>query len=309
MIISDQQLSQNVLPVPATRRKSWRDSVGVLSLKMPAIAALFIWSIIPLLMTIWFSFQRYNMMAPDRTGFDGFGNYRYLLTDPSLALAIWNTVLLVGSVLAITIGLGTLLAVLFDQEFFGRGIARLLVLAPFFIMPTVSALVWKNMLMNPDNGFLAFIMRSIGLKPINWFGVAPLTAIIIIVAWQWLPFAVLTLLTAVQSLDGERKEAARMDGAGPIAMFRYIIWPHLGRAIAATTMIESIFFLAIFAEIYVTTSGGPGFASTNLSFLIYRYALMEYDVGGASVAGLVAIVLANILALFLMRSFARNLDT
>ena len=260
-------------------------------------------------MTLWFSFRRYNMMTPDQTGFDGFGNYRYLLSDPSLALSIWNTILLVGSVLVITIAMGTLLAVLFDQEFFGRGVARVLVLAPFFIMPTVSALLWKNMMMHPDNGFIAFLMRSAGFKPIDWFGVAPLTSIIIIVSWQWLPFAVLTLLTAVQSLDPERKEAARMDGAGPVAMFRYIIWPHLGRAIAATIMIESIFFLGIFAEIYVTTSGGPGFASTNLSFLIYRYALMEYDIGGASVAGLVAIVLANILALFLMRSFARNLET
>ena len=288
--------------------RSWRDTFARFSLKTPAIAALLVWSLIPLFMTLWFSFQRYNMMAPDRTGFDGLGNYRYLLSDPSLALAIWNTVVLLLSVLVITIGLGTLLAVLFDQEFFGRGIARVLVLAPFFIMPTVSALVWKNMMMHPDNGFLAFLMRSVHLKPIDWFGVAPLTSIIIIVSWQWLPFAVLTLLTAVQSLDPERKEAARMDGAGPIAMFRYIIWPHLGRAVAATSMIESIFFLAIFAEIYVTTSGGPGFASTNLSFLIYRYALMEYDIGGASVAGLVAIVLANLLALFLMRSFARNLD-
>ncbi len=288
--------------------RSRRDSLARFLLKTPAIAALFVWSIIPLLMTLWFSFRRYNMMEPNRRGFDGLGNYQYLLSDPSLALAIWNTILLVGSVLLITIGLGTLLAVLFDQEFFGRGIARVLVLAPFFIMPTVSALVWKNMMMHPDNGLLAFLMRCVGLKPIDWFGVAPLTSIIIIVSWQWLPFAVLTLLTAVQSLDPERKEAARMDGAGPIAMFRYIIWPHLGRAIAATTMIESIFFLGIFAEIYVTTSGGPGFASTNLSFLIYRYALMEYDIGGASVAGMVAIVLANVLALFLMRSFARNLE-
>ena len=287
---------------------TWRDKLSRSALKLPAIAALFIWSIIPLLMTIWFSFRRYNLMEPDRTGFDGLGNYRYLFTDPSLALAIGNTVLLVASVLIMTIGLGTLLAVLYDQEFFGRGVARVLVLAPFFIMPTVSALIWKNMMMHPDYGFLAFLMRSVGLKPIDWFAVAPLTSIIIIVSWQWLPFAVLTLLTAVQSLDSERKEAARMDGAGPIAIFRYILLPHLGRAISATVMIETIFLLGIFAEIYVTTSGGPGFASTNLSFLIYRYALLEYDIGGASVAGLVAIVLANLLAFFLMRSFARNLD-
>lgn len=292
----------------AIGRKTWRKRLATISLKMPSIAVLFVWSVIPLLMTLWFSFQRYNLMDPGRKGFDGLGNYRYLLSDPSLILSIWNTVLLVGAVLAITIGLGTLLAVLFDQEFFGRGIARVLALAPFFVMPTVNALVWKNMMMHPDNGFIAFLMRGIGLRPIDWFAVAPLASIVIIVSWQWLPFALLTLLTAIQSLDSERKEAARMDGAGSIAMFFHIIWPHLRQAVAAVTMIETIFFLGIFAEIYVTTSGGPGFASTNLSFLIYRYALLEYDVGAASAGGVVAIVLANVLALFLIRSFARNLD-
>ena len=248
-------------------------------------------------------------MMPSRDGFDGLGNYRYLLSDPGLGIAIWNTMWLLGAVLVITIGLGTLLALLLDQDFYGRGIVRVLILAPFFVMPTVSALLWKNMMMHPDNGFLAFLMRSVGLKPIDWFAVAPLTSIIVIVSWEWLPFAVLTLLTALQSLDAERKEAARMDGAGPIAMFRYILWPHLGRAVAATTMIETIFVLGIFAEIYVTSSGGPGFASTNLSFLIYRYVLMEYDIGGAAVAGLIAIVLANVLAFSLLRSFARSLDS
>ena len=91
-------------------------------------------------------------------------------------------------------------------------------------------------------------------------------------------------------------------------MLRYIIWPHLSRAISATILIETIFILGIFAEIYITTSGGPGFASTNLPFLIYRYVLMEYDIGAASVAGLLAILLANILAVFLLRSFAHSLD-
>ncbi len=298
---------------PSTQHRAstptWQSHLSASALKLPAIASLLVWSLVPFVMTLWFSARRYNLLEPDHTGFDGLGNVRYLFSDPSLVQALGNTVLLVASVLVITIGLGTVLAVLYDQEFFGRGIARLLVLAPFFIMPTVSALVWKNMILHPDNGVLAFLMRSVGLKPIDWFAVAPLTSIILIVSWQWLPFAVLTLLTAVQSLDPERKEAARMDGAGPIALFRYIIWPHLGRAVTATIMIETIFLLGIFAEIYVTTSGGPGFASTNLSFLIYRYALLEYDIGGAAVAGLLAVVLANLLAFVLMRSFAKNLDT
>lgn len=296
------------LPMGPPGAANGRRKLSPSFLKLPSIIVLFIWSIVPLLMTVWFSFRRYDLMEPERTGFDGLGNYRYLLSDPSLLSSIWNTVVLVGAVLVITVGLGTLLAVLFDQEFFGRGIARVLALAPFFVMPTVSALVWKNMMMHPDNGVIAFLMRSVHLKPIDWFAVAPLTSIILILSWQWLPFALLTLLTAVQSLDAERKEAARMDGAGPIAMFRYIIWPHLDRAIAAVTLIETIFLLGVFAEIYVTTSGGPGFASSNLPFLIYRYALLEYDIGGASVCAVIALLLANILALVLMRSAARNLD-
>ena len=306
--MADRHLTHDSALPDQTAVRPWRERITLLSFKAPAIGALLIWSLIPLAMTLWFSFQRYNILEPTVKGFDGLGNYRYLISDPGLWLAIWNTTLLVAAVLLITVVLGTLLAVLFDQEFFGRGVARVLVLAPFFIMPTVSALVWKNMMMHPDNGIFAFLLRAVGHKPIDWFAVAPLTSIIIMVSWQWLPFAVLTLLTAVQSLDTERKEAARMDGAGPVAMFRYILWPHLGRAISAVIMIESIFLLGVFAEIYVTTSGGPGFASTTLSFLIYRYALLEYDIGAAAVGGLLAVVVANILAIFLMRSFARSFE-
>ena len=156
-------------------RKTWRQKFARVSLNVPSIVVLFIWSVIPLVMTLWFSFRRYNLMDPARKGFDRLGNYLYLFSDPSLFESIWNTALLVGAVLVITIGLGTLLAVLFDQEFFGRGIARILVLAPFLVMPTVSALIWKNMMMHPDNGFFAFLMRAVGMKPLDWFAVAPLT--------------------------------------------------------------------------------------------------------------------------------------
>ncbi|HXG67454.1 MAG TPA: sugar ABC transporter permease [Blastocatellia bacterium] len=274
----------------------------------PAVLLLLLWMIVPLAMTLWFSFQRYNLLNPLVSGFAGLENFRLLLTDPSLWTAMGNTLLLVVSVLAITVILGTLLAVLFDQEFFGRGVARLLIIAPFFVMPTVSALVWKNMLLHPVNGLLAFLSRSLGFAAVDWFGDWPLTSIIIIVSWQWLPFAFLILLTALQSLDREQKEAARMDGAGFFALFFFIILPHLRRAISVVVMIETIFFLSIFAEIFVTTSGGPGLATTNLAFLIYVRSLLEYDVGGASAGGVIAIILANIVAIFLIRTVARSIE-
>jgi sorbitol/mannitol transport system permease protein len=293
--------------VGRSRRRSRRD-VNTLPLLAPSVVVLLLWMIVPLALTLWFSFQNYNLVVPTIRGFAGFDNYTWLLTDPALWTAMLNTLLLVGGVLIITVVLGVLLAVLFDQEFFGCGVARLLAIAPFFVMPTVSALIWKNMLMHPVNGLFAWITTGLGLGPIDWFANLPLTAIIIIVAWQWTPFALLILLTAIQSLDNEQKEAARMDGAGPLAMFWFIILPHLGRAISVVVMIETIFFLTIFAEIFVTTSGGPGLASTNLAFLIYIRALLEFDVGGASAGGVIAIVLANIVAIFLIRAVAKNLD-
>ena len=171
-------------------RRSQR-SVNTLPLMAPSVVLLFLWMIVPLVMTLWFSFQYYNLLDPTQSGFAGFDNYYWLLTDPSLWTAMLNTLYLVFWVLVITVGLGTLLAVLFDQEFYGRGIARLFAIAPFFVMPTVSALIWKNMLMHPVNGLFAFFARSLGFEAIDFFGTFPLSSVIIIVAWQWLPFALL----------------------------------------------------------------------------------------------------------------------
>ncbi len=274
----------------------------------PAVALLFVWMIVPLGMTIYFSLLSYNLLNPGMERFVGLENYVYFLTDPAFLASLRNTLVLVGSVLLITVVVGTLVALLLDQAFVGRSIVRLMVIAPFFVMPTVSALVWKNLLMHPVSGMFAWIMTSVGLEPIDWFAQYPLFSIILIVAWQWTPFAALILLTALQSLDEEQREAALMDGAGAFSTFLYITLPHLARPIAVVILIETIFLLTVFAEIYVTTGGGPGLQTTNIAFLIYSQALIQYDVGGASAGGLVAVVIANILAIFLMRIVGRSLE-
>ena len=274
----------------------------------PAVILLFLWMIVPLAMTLYFSFLRYNLLSPGTESFTGLTNYRYFLTDPAFFEALGNTLLLVGGVLLITVVGGTLLALLLDQPMFGQGIVRLLFIAPFFIMPTVSALVWKNMFMNPVNGLFAYLFKLVGLQPIDWLGQFPLLSITIIVAWQWLPFATLILLTALQSLDGEQIEAAEMDGANAFSRFFHIVVPHLARAATVVILIQTIFLLSIFAEILVTTNGGPGYASTNITYLVYAQSLLQFDVGGGSAGGIVAVVLANIVAIFLMRLVGKNLD-
>jgi len=274
----------------------------------PTVILLLVWMIVPLAMTLWFSLQRYNLLYPDRTGFNDFGNYTRFVLSPAFGGAVVNTLVLVVGVLAITVILGILIALLIDQPIWGQGIVRILVISPFFIMPPVAALIWKNMFMNPTNGLFAEAAKFIGLSPYDFLGNAPLASIILIVAWQWLPFATLILLTALQSLSSEELEAAEMDGANAVQRFWYIMLPHLARAITVVVLIQTIFLLGIFGEILVTTNGGPGTSSTTLPYLIYKEALLDFDVGTAAAGGVVAVILANIVAFFLMRAIGKNLD-
>ncbi len=298
------------VPVPRTARprRNTGAHVTTLPLVAPSVVLRRLFSIVPLIATVWFSVLRYNLLNPAVGGFAGINNYRYLLRDPALYHSLLISVQLVLEVLVITIGGAAVLASLFETRFPGRSIARVLIISPFFVMPTVSALIWKNLFMHPVNGLIAWITRSLGLGVIDFFADWPLTSVVIIVSWQWLPFAFLILLTALQSLDEETREAADLDGAGPIAVFLFVELPHMGRAIAVVTMMETIFLLGVFAEIYVTTSGGPGDATTNLTFLIYQRALLAFNVGGASAAGVIAIILANILATFMVRIVGKRLD-
>jgi sorbitol/mannitol transport system permease protein len=273
----------------------------------PSVILLFLWMIVPLAMTLYFSALNYNLLDPESRRFIGFGNYLDFLSDPDFIGALENTLILVLSVLILSVVGGILVALLMDQPIFGQNVVRVMVIAPFFVMPTVSGLIWKNMLMNPVSGLFAWISHSLGLPVIDWFTSCPMFAIVLIVTWQWLPFASLILLTALQSLDEEQKEAAQLDNAGPISFFFYIVLPHISRAITVVVLIETIFLLNVFAEIRVTTNGGP--STTNLPFRIFELATNANDVGGAAAGGIVAVVLANIVAIFLVRMIGKNLET
>ncbi|HEV7577605.1 MAG TPA: sugar ABC transporter permease [Caldimonas sp.] len=278
------------------------------ALMAPAVVTLFLWMIVPLAMTIYFSLVRYNLMQPGEKSFIGLSNYEYFVTDPDFGPSVLNTLSLLGSVIAITVVLGVALALLVNEPFPGRGIVRVLLISPFFVMPTANALLWKHMMMNPIYGVLAQVWIFFGMSPVDWLTNHPLLSVILMVAWQWLPFACLIFITSLQSLDRDQMEAAGMDGANPLQKFWFLTLPHLGRPIAVVVMIEMIFLLSVFAEIFTTTGGGPGNESTNVAFLIFKQALMNFDVGVASAGALFAVVLANIAAVFLIRMIGKNLD-
>ena len=272
----------------------------------PAVTLLLGWMLVPLLMTLYFSFADYRPLRATFEPWIGFDNYERFVSSSAFWPSVWTTLILVGAVLAITVTLGVLLAMLLNEPIWGQGIVRILIISPFFVMPTVSALVWKNMMMDPNNGVFSHVWRFFGAVPHDFLSQSPLLSIILILSWQWLPFATLILLTAIQSLDSEQLEAAEMDGAPPLSRFWHLVLPHLSRAITIVILIQTIFLLAVFAEIFVTTQGS--FGTRTLSYLVFQRVLESQNVGLGSAGGIFAVILANVVAIFLMRIVGKNLD-
>ena len=301
-------------------------------LQAPAVLLLLVWMLVPLSMTLYFSFIRYVLnslnrpewTSPSLSNWRGFGNYNYVLDAKDFWFAVQNSVFIVGGILFFTVILGLSIAVLINKTFPGRGIVRVLLISPFFVMPAVSGVLWINMILDPVLGLNGITVEAINnlikdLKnlPIigSFFSLSPeLTpmsfratqtsayAVIIMETWQWTPFAVLIFMTSLQSEDQQQKEAAILDGATSWAQFRYMTLPHLARPIAIVVMIQSIFHLSLYAEIEIVSRGN---GNKNLPYLIGEFA--NNNIGAASATGIFAVILANIIAIFLLRMVGKNL--
>ena len=301
-------------------------------LQAPAVLLLLVWMLVPLSMTLYFSFIRYVLNSLNRpewtsqslSNWRGFGNYNYVLDAKDFWFAVQNSVLIVGGILFFTVILGLSIAVLINKTFPGRGIVRVLLISPFFVMPAVSGVLWINMILDPVLGLNGIAVEALNnlvkdLKELPIFGgffslwpeLTPISfratqtsayAVIIMVTWQWTPFAVLIFMTSLQSEDQQQKEAAVLDGATSWAQFRYMTLPHLARPIAIVVMIQSIFHLSLYAEIEIVSRGN---GNKNLPYLIGEFA--NNNIGAASATGIFAVILANIIAIFLLRMVGKNL--
>jgi sorbitol/mannitol transport system permease protein len=301
-------------------------------LQTPTVMLLLIWMLVPLSMTLYFSFIRYVLNSlrrpewttPSLSNWRGFGNYEFVLNNKDFLFAIQNSLLIVCSILIGTVILGIAIAVLINKAFSGRGIVRVLLISPFFVMPAVNAVLWINMILDPVLGLQGLAVAGInqfidGLQaaPIVgpffslWPELEPISfratqtsawAVIIMVTWQWTPFAVLIFMTSLQSEDQQQKEAAILDGASTWSMFRFLTLPHLARPIAIVVMIQAIFHLSLYAEIEIVSRGN---GNKNLPYLIGEFA--NNNIGAASATGIFAVILANIVAIFLLRMIGKTL--
>ena len=301
-------------------------------LQAPAVFLLIVWMLVPLSMTLYFSFIRYvlnNLRRPEWTNpnisnWRGFGNYEFVLNNKDFLLAIQNSLIIVFGILILTVALGILIAILINKPFQGQGIVRVLLISPFFVMPAVNAVLWINMILDPVLGLQGLAVEGLNgivedlcnlpvlggffslwpeLEPISFRATQTSAyAVIMMVTWQWTPFAVLIFMTSLQSEDQQQTEAAVLDGASTWAQFRFLTLPHLARPIAIVIMIQAIFHLSLYAEIEIVSRGN---GNKNLPYLIGEFA--NNNIGAASATGIFAVILANIVAIFLLRMIGKTL--
>ncbi|MBD0381339.1 carbohydrate ABC transporter permease [Paenibacillus sedimenti] len=262
---------------------------------------------IPFIVTVYYSLHDWNLMRPDKgVTFAGISNFLDIIIEPSFWEVLKNTAILTVASLSLCLFFGMGLALLMNRNFFAKGIIRTMFISPFFVMPAVSGIIWKTMLLNPSFGLSSYMVQLFGGNPIDWLGQYPLETIIGIVTWQWMPFFMLVLLAGLQSVSPDLMEASMLDGATKPQQLFYVIIPHLLRYIEVAALLGLIFIMQTFGEIYVSTSGGPGYASTNLPFYVYRIGFQAWDLGRASALGVIIVILTTIVMTVLFRFLRRT---
>ncbi|QHC22899.1 carbohydrate ABC transporter permease [Streptomyces sp. GS7] len=272
---------------PATaRREAWQRRLPL----APALLFMIVVTQIPFVFTVIFSFQSWNLVRPGSQHWVGLGNYANVFTDSAFRSALFTEIEMTLLAVAISMVLGIGLAVLLDRGFPGRGVVRTLLIAPFLIMPTVAGLLWKTTMLDPVYGIANYLLRLVGVAPVDFVSRFPMASIVTVLVWQWTPFMMLIVLAGLQSQSGEVLEAARVDGAGPWTTFRAITLPHLRAYIELGVLLGAIYLVNTFDVIFMTTQGGPGTATTNLPYYLYQRAFLGFDVGQASALGVVTVV-------------------
>lgn len=262
-------------------------------------------SLYPLLYSLRLSFYSWNMLSP-RLGqfFVGLDNYIKLIYDPMFWDSLKITFYFTGAtvVLQFLIGLG--LALLLDVKRAGRSIvaARTTILMPLLITPIVIGLMWR-WLLNPEVGIVDYFLSLAGISAIQWLGNPSfaLLSVIMVDVWHFTPFVALVLLAGLQTLSEELYDAARVDGATRLQMFRHVTIPLLKPVILVILLLRTMAAFRVFGKIFALTKGGPGRATEHLGLLVYRTGFMTFNMGYAAALSYAMVLFLLMIALLYIK--------
>jgi sorbitol/mannitol transport system permease protein len=283
-------------------RRPWRQRFPLL----PALVFTVLLTQVPFVMNIWYSLTDWTIVPPTPRTYIGLDNYRDLPDDQFFRDAARVSVVMTVSAVLISLVLGTLLAVLLDRKFLGRGVARTLLITPFLIMPVVAGLIWKNQMFSGLYGVVNWVTDRLGMDSIEFVSRYPLESIVVVLVWQWTPFMMLILLAGLQSQPAEVLEAAKVDGASAFGTFRQLTLPHLRPYMELGTLLGTIYLIQVFDQVAVMTGGGPN--STNIPYFVYQRSIGGgWEFGKASAYSIVVVVVSIVVATIALRVVSRLL--
>lgn len=273
------------------------------TLLYPALIVVAIITQVPLVVTLYLSLTSWNIVRPDLgRSFAGFSNYAGQVFSAQFGTVLVQTFILTGVALVICCLVGLGLALLLNRDFFGKGLIQTLLVTPFFIMPIVIALIWKNALFSPNFGLVTYFVGLLGIENFNPMQDQSLLMVATMVAWQWEPLFMLVLLAGLQAVPEEQREAARLDGCARVGIFWHIELPNLLPYYRMILLLGTIFILQIFGHIYIGTAGGPGTSSMNLQYLTYQTGLVGWQVGAAAALGIASLIVTLVILFALLKT-------
>ncbi|MGH9000074.1 MAG: carbohydrate ABC transporter permease [Acidimicrobiia bacterium] len=262
----------------------------------PAAAVVFGLILYPVGRTVWLSFRSAGLsyLRSGQSSFVGLDNYRELFDDEHLRRVFATTATFGIACVAATMVLGLGVALLLHQRFRGRVLLGVLVLLPWAVPRVAAGTVWKWMF-HDQYGLVNWVLP--GFEGHAWFNerLSAFVAIGVVVVWQSFPFVALALLAGLSSIPPEVREAARVDGAGPFQMLRYVTLPMLKPLILTLVVISTIWDFKVFDQVYAMTEGGPNRSTEVVAITVYREAFAQQDLGtAAAMAVALFVVLASL---------------
>jgi sorbitol/mannitol transport system permease protein len=281
---------------------AWRRRLPLL----PALLFLILLTQVPFGLSIYYSLTDWTVVPPGPREFVGLENYRDLFRDEFFGDAIVVSIQLTVFPVLAALVLGTAFALLLDRKFFGRGIVRTMLITPFLIVPVVIGLIWKNQMFHGLYGVINWVIEKLGGTPVEFVSEHPTLSIIITLIWQWTPFMMLIMLAGLQSQPSDVIEAAKVDGAAPIGIFRQLTLSHLRPYMELGVLLGAIYLIQVYDQIAVITGGGPG--STNVPYYVFQRSIGGgWQFGEASAYSIVVVIASIIIATFALRVLSRLL--
>jgi ABC-type sugar transport system permease subunit len=272
-----------------------RSDLGASWLVAPALAAIALVAIAPMVWTVWESLHLHDLRMPWLgRPFIGLSNYAEAFGDPRLRAAALHTAVFVVASVTLELLLGLLFALAMSSAGRGRGPIRVIVLTSWAVPTVVAAMIWR------------FLFEG---TTFNWFAdpIAAWVPIVLADGWKMTPFVALLLLAGLQAIDPALYDAARMDGASDWRQFREITLPLLRPALLVALLFRALDAFRVFDVIYVLTGGGPGTSTEPISLYTFNTLLQHLRFGYGSALSVIIFLVTFALALLYIRIAGRGL--